>query len=181
MRLCGNMPHTAARRARSGAAAIDRARRWTCNRRDNPSDGDTSWFPFRTGLGTGHSHSLSIDDHHVITHLHARREGRFVFAKQHVRDACGYPAQVLTRGIHQNPLAFDFASFRIVRLVHFLYLRFFSYLPINSYSLYFTSTNVNPCAGASRMEFRFGSQPENVSLKNQRLHPLKLIPCATAT
>ena len=50
-----------------------------------------------------------------------------LLAEQDVRNACGGASEVLILGIHQYPFAFDFASFRIVRLVHFLILRFFSY------------------------------------------------------
>ena len=50
-----------------------------------------------------------------------------MFAKQNMRDARGNAAKGFAIGIHQHPFAIDFACFRIVRLVHFLILRFFSY------------------------------------------------------
>jgi hypothetical protein len=83
-------------------------------------------FHLGAGLCAGDGHAFGIDDHHIITHLHAGREGRFMLSKQDMRDARGNASKVLTLGIHKHPLAFDFASFRIVRLVHFQILRFLS-------------------------------------------------------
>jgi len=108
-------------------------------------------FHLCAGFGTRHSHTLGVDHHHIITHLHARRKGWFVLAKQDPRDARGDPSKDFAIGIHKHPLAFDFACFRIVRLVHFLISVSFLIDQLTqcfAYQAYVTSTNVSPCAGA---------------------------------
>ena len=82
-------------------------------------------FHLCAGFGACHSHTLGIDDYHVITHLHTGRKSWFVLAKQGTRNARGDPSKDFAIRIHKHPLAFDFTCFRIVRLVHFLILRFY--------------------------------------------------------
>ncbi len=52
------------------------------------------------GARAGDGHAAGIHDDHIITHLHAGREGRFMLAKQHVGDPGSQAAQVLAAGIH---------------------------------------------------------------------------------
>ena len=73
----------------------------------------------QTGPGSGGSHALGIDNHHIIAHLHTGCEGRLMFAQQNACNLCRKAAQVLSVGIRHEPFALDLAFFRIIRFVHF--------------------------------------------------------------
>lgn len=54
------------------------------------------------GASAGHGHVLAIHHDYIITHHHARREGRLMLAKQHVGNAGRQTAQILAVGIHKK-------------------------------------------------------------------------------
>src|SRR5215207_3455971 len=128
-------------------------------------------------LGACDLYAFGIDHHNIIPHLHARREGRFVFAKQDLRDTCGNAPKGFSLGIHKYPLTFNFASFRIVRLVHFLISVSFLIDQLTQW----TDTSLRQASAREREPipqgfFRFPSQPEPALLKNGRYFQLKAFP-----